>query len=204
MNAVNGSIVAPDGMPIVWLGRRGARRSVTRVYGPDMLLATAKDGLASGYRHFFYGSTPDTLAALVDRLRFRHPEFVVAGMLAPPFRPLSRQESDEVVDAINEAKPDIVWVGLGMPKQELWIAEYQQRLNAPVLMAVGAAFDFHAGRVRQAPMWMQRSGLEWFFRLGQEPRRLWRRYLVANTRFVGLLAREAIGRSRGPKPTEVS
>jgi N-acetylglucosaminyldiphosphoundecaprenol N-acetyl-beta-D-mannosaminyltransferase len=180
-------------MPVVWLAGREARVPVSRVYGPDMMLAVSEDGLATQYRHFFYGSTPETLDALITRLSARYPGMVVAGSYAPPFGTLSSEEDARMVEIINESAPDIVWVGLGMPKQELWVAEHQDRLTAPVLMAVGAAFDFHAGTVRQAPTWMQRSGLEWLFRLVQEPRRLWRRYLLANTRFAGLLMRRALG-----------
>lgn len=200
MDAVNNSIVAPDGMPLVWLSRRRARSDVRRVYGPDMLLATCEDGVGAGYRHYFYGSTDETIAALVGRLSTRFPGLAVAGAYAPPFRPLSPVEEDEMVARINAANPDVVWVGLGMPRQELWVARYQGRLNAPVLMAVGAAFDFHAGTVRQAPRWMQRAGLEWLFRVIQEPRRLWRRYLVGNTRFVWLLLRERIVGARPKRP----
>lgn len=200
MEAVNGSSVAPDGMPLVWLSRRSGRKDVRRVYGPDMMLATCQAGVEAGYRHFFYGSTDETLAALVSRLSARYPGIAVAGTYAPPFRALSPEEDAGIVERINAAAPDIVWVGLGMPKQELWIAEHQSRLVAPVLMAVGAAFDFHAGIVRQAPPWMQRSGLEWLFRLTQEPRRLWRRYLIGNTRFLWLLARSKMRGSRPAQP----
>jgi N-acetylglucosaminyldiphosphoundecaprenol N-acetyl-beta-D-mannosaminyltransferase len=192
MDAVNGSVVAPDGMPLVWLARRRTRRDVRRVYGPDMLLATCEAGIDAGYRRFFYGSTDATLEALADRLRTRYPGLIVAGAYAPPFRALSSEEDAEIVRLINAAAPDIVWIGLGMPKQELWAAGHQDHLTAPVLMAVGAAFDFHAGTVRQAPRWMQRSGLEWLFRLVQEPRRLWRRYVLGNARFVWLLARSSL------------
>jgi N-acetylglucosaminyldiphosphoundecaprenol N-acetyl-beta-D-mannosaminyltransferase len=196
MEAVNNSIVAPDGMPLVWLCRRSGRKDIRRVYGPDTLLATCQAGVVARYRHFFYGSTDETLAALVRRLSTRYPGIVVAGTYVPPFRTLSPGEDAEIVEQINAAAPDIVWVGLGMPKQELWIAAHQGRLTAPVLMAVGAAFDFHAGIVRQAPPWIQRSGLEWLFRLTQEPRRLWRRYLIGNTRFLWLLAQSKLGGSR--------
>jgi N-acetylglucosaminyldiphosphoundecaprenol N-acetyl-beta-D-mannosaminyltransferase len=194
LSAVNGSIVAPDGMPLVWLARRGAAEHVERVYGPDVLIAASDAGQAAGYRHFFYGSTRETLRLLVERLRMRFPGLVVAGTYAPPFGAVSAEEDARIVETINSSGADVVWVGLGMPKQELWIAEHQDRLDAPLLMAVGAAFDFHAGTVKQAPRWMQRSGLEWLYRLAQEPRRLWRRYLLGNLRFAWLVLRAAVRR----------
>ena len=189
--AVNSSeVVCPDGMPLVWLCRGRGAAQTRRVYGPDALLAVCEDGVAGGYRHYFYGSTTETLQRLTSNLRQRFPGIIIAGAYSPPFRPASPHEDAAAIEQINASRADIVWVGLGMPRQELWAAEHQDLLEAPVLMPVGAAFDFHAGTVRQAPLWMQRSGTEWLFRLTQEPRRLWRRYLLGNSRFVYLLARE--------------
>ncbi len=193
MRAVNGSdIVATDGMPLVWLSRLKGARAIDRVYGPDALLAFCEHGLTRGWRHFFYGGTPESVGRLTNRLQARFPGLQVAGSHAPPFRPLTDVEKADVIEQINSANPDLVWVGLGMPKQELWSAEFQPHLDAPVLLAVGAAFDFHAGTVKQAPHWMQRASMEWLYRLVQEPRRLWRRYLIGNTRFVWLVGRELL------------
>ncbi len=185
-------MATPDGMPLVWLGRlRG--HPVERVYGPDLMLAVCERGQARGYRHFFYGGAEGVAETLAERLRARFPRLLVAGTYCPPFRPLTAAEEREVAAQINASGADIVWVGLGTPKQDYWVARFRPLLTAPVLIAVGAAFDFHAGRVRQAPRWMQRAGLEWFFRLTQDPRRLWKRYLVGNPRFVYLVARQLLG-----------
>jgi N-acetylglucosaminyldiphosphoundecaprenol N-acetyl-beta-D-mannosaminyltransferase len=179
-------LVTPDGMPLVWLSRLHGWRATRRVYGPALMLEVCDRSLATGYRHFFYGGQDGVPERLAARLQKRFPGLVVAGTYAPPFRPLTAKEDDDVVRHINDAKPDIVWVGLSTPKQERWMAQHVGRLSAPVLIGVGAAFDFHAGLKRQAPRWMQHSGLEWLFRLVNEPRRLWRRYLVNNPLFVWL------------------
>jgi N-acetylglucosaminyldiphosphoundecaprenol N-acetyl-beta-D-mannosaminyltransferase len=179
-------LVTPDGMPLVWLSRLHGRRNTSRVYGPDLLLEVCDRSLATGYRHFFYGGQEGVGERLVERLCRRFPGLIVAGTYAPPFRALTADEELEAVRLINAAKPDIVWVGLSTPKQERWMAQHVGQLSAPVLIGVGAAFDFHAGVKRQAPRWMQRSGLEWLFRLASEPRRLWKRYLVNNPLFVWL------------------
>jgi N-acetylglucosaminyldiphosphoundecaprenol N-acetyl-beta-D-mannosaminyltransferase len=177
-------LVTPDGMPLVWLLRLNGHRDAGRVYGPDLMLLLLERSVAKGFTHFLYGATETTLSQLQATLTTRFPGLRVVGALAPPFRALTPAEDKEVVAAINRANPDIVWIGVSTPKQEVWMAEHRPRLDARVLLGVGAAFDFHAGRRRQAPSWMQRSGLEWLFRLCQEPRRLGRRYLYSNTRFV--------------------
>jgi N-acetylglucosaminyldiphosphoundecaprenol N-acetyl-beta-D-mannosaminyltransferase len=179
-------LVTPDGMPLVWLTKWRGFRNTTRVYGPDLMLAVCNRSLATGYRHFFYGGLEGVPERLAQKLEKRFPGIVVAGVYSPPFKPMSEEEDEEVVRRINDTKPDIVWVGLGTPKQEYWMAQHVNRLTSSVLIGVGAAFDFHAGLKRQAPRWMQRNGLEWLFRLGSEPRRLWRRYLVNNPMFVWL------------------
>lgn len=192
-------MATPDGMPLVWLGRlRG--HPVERVYGPDLMLAVCERGQARGYRHFFYGGAEGVAETLAARLRARFPRLLVAGVYGPPFRPLTAEEERDVAARINASGADIVWVGLGTPKQDYWVARFRPMLNAPVLIAVGAAFDFHTGRVRQAPRWMQRTGLEWFFRLTQDPRRLWKRYLVGNPRFVYLVARQLLKGAYRPGP----
>ncbi|MEI7435261.1 MAG: WecB/TagA/CpsF family glycosyltransferase [bacterium] len=184
---VNASGLAlPDGMPLVWIGRsRGL--PVGRVYGPDLMLALCEHGLSRGWRHYFYGGTPELLEDLSRRLRGRFPGLQIAGTWAPPFRPLTTGEESDVESRINAAQPDLLWVGIGTPRQDFWMARFRPRLEAAVIVAVGAAFNFHAGHVRQAPRWMMRCGLEWLFRLAMEPFRLWRRYLVGIPRFVWLV-----------------
>jgi len=177
-------LVTTDGMPLVWWGRRSGYAWAERVYGPDVLRAVIADSRHRETRHFFYGCTEEVLDRLEAKAREINPDLKLAGKLAPPFRPLSEAEEEEHARLINEARPDIVWVGLGCPKQNLWMARFRPRLEAPVLVGVGAAFDFLAGVKRQAPRWVQRSGFEWLFRLLCEPRRLWRRYLVNNSIFL--------------------
>jgi N-acetylglucosaminyldiphosphoundecaprenol N-acetyl-beta-D-mannosaminyltransferase len=189
-------LVVPDGMPLVWLSRLHGFGEVDRVYGPDLLLACCHRSLATGHRHYFYGGGPGVPEQLIARLRTRFPGLQVAGGFSPPFRALAPEEDGAVVRQINAAQPDIVWVGLSTPKQERWMAEHRNRLDAPVLIGVGAAFDFHAGLKRQAPRWMQRSGLEWVFRLFSEPRRLWRRYLRNNPLFVWQVLLQGLGLRR--------
>jgi len=188
-------MTTPDGMPLVWYLRARGHRHVERVYGPDLMLAFCERSQARGYRHFFYGGEESTLKALDANMRARFPGLGIAGVLAPPFRPLTADEDAEICERIRKARADVVWVGLGSPKQERWMAEHVGRVGAPVLIGVGAAFDFLSGRKRQAPRWVQRSGLEWLFRLIQEPRRLWPRYRKY-PRFIFLLAMECF-RTRG-------
>jgi len=192
--AVNrAGLATPDGMPLVWLGQRQSRAKVGRVYGPDLMLALCERSASCGYRHYFYGGVDGTPELLAEKLRARFPELHVAGTYSPPFRALTPSEDAHIVTQINQAAPDVVWVGLGTPKQDLWMAAHRDQLTAPVLIGVGAAFDFHTGRIPQAPAWMQRNGLEWLFRLRHEPRRLWYRYLVYNPLFVLLVLAQAIG-----------
>ncbi|MCC6415122.1 MAG: WecB/TagA/CpsF family glycosyltransferase [Opitutaceae bacterium] len=174
----------PDGMPLVWLGRWHGQRGITRVYGPDLLLRVCDEGRASGLRHYFYGGAPEVADQLADSLCRRFPGLCVTGTFTPPFRPLTAEESATLQTDVTQKNPDIIWVGLGTPKQEHFMARHFNHLKCGLMIGVGAAFDFHSGRLRQAPRWMQRSGLEWLFRLGQEPRRLAYRYLVYNPLFV--------------------
>ncbi len=185
-------LVTPDGMPLVWLSRLAGHTRAARVYGPDLMLAACAHGVARGWRHYFYGGGDGVPELLAERLRARVPGLEVVGTYSPPFRALSTDEDDAVVTRINATGADVVWVGLSTPKQERWMAAHRERLAAPVLVGVGAAFDFHAGLKRQAPRWMQRSGLEWAFRLASEPRRLGRRYLVNNPLFVWHVARQLV------------
>jgi len=189
-------MVSPDGMPLVYIGRAAGHSDCGRVYGPDLMLQVCRESVEQGYRHFFYGTTPQTLSRLTERLRDRFPGLQVVGTYAPPFRPLSEFERAEVVERLNESSADIVWVGLSTPKQERWMAEHRDALKAPVLVGVGAAFDFHAGTVRQAPSWMQPLCLEWLFRLIVEPKRLWKRYLLNNPGFIFSLAIQRLGLRR--------
>jgi len=188
-------LVQPDGMPLVWLGRR-AGLPVERVCGPDFMPAVAAGGVPLGRRHYFYGGAPGIPEALAAGLAARHPGLAVAGTMSPPFRALSPGEDADIVARINAARPDYVWVGLGAPRQDLWVAAHRDVLDAAVLLAVGAAFDFHAGRRRRAPRWMQRTGTEWLFRLVSEPRRLAGRYTRTNLAFVRLVIAQRLGRRR--------
>lgn len=186
-------MATPDGMPLVWIGRLYGH-SVDRVYGPDLLLELCDYGQDRNYRHFFYGGAPGVPELLAEKLRARYAGLQVVGTYSPPFRALSAEEELEIARLINAAAPDIVWVGLGTPKQDYWVGRFSELLEAPALIAIGAAFDIHSGRVRQAPRWIQRSGFEWLFRLLQEPRRLWRRYVIGNPRFIWLLLRQWVTR----------
>ena len=192
-------LVVPDGMPLVWLCREAGFEATSRCYGPDLLLAACEWSLASGARHFFYGGAEGVPELLAESLRERFPGLPVAGTYSPPFRPLEPHEDEEIVRRIDESGADIVWVGLSTPKQERWMAAHVGRLAAPVLVGVGAAFDFHSGRKTQAPGWMQRSGLEWLYRALQEPRRLGPRYLKNNPAFVGRLLMERAGLTSRPE-----
>jgi N-acetylglucosaminyldiphosphoundecaprenol N-acetyl-beta-D-mannosaminyltransferase len=189
-------MVTPDGMPLVWLSRLNGHRHVERVYGPDLMLACCKHSVTRGYRHFFYGGADGVAEKLAERLRKRFPGLKVVGTFSPPFRPLDVGEDNDAVRRINEARPDIVWVGMGTPKQERWMWDHRDRLDAAVLIGVGAAFDFHSGLKRQAPRWMQRNGLEWLFRLLSEPRRLGPRYLINNPLFLWKVFLQGIGAAK--------
>jgi N-acetylglucosaminyldiphosphoundecaprenol N-acetyl-beta-D-mannosaminyltransferase len=186
-------LTLPDGMPLVWLSWLAGRGHVTRVYGPDFTLELSAALAQAGRSAFYYGGIPGVADRLARTLERRYPGLVTAGTHCPPFRPLSPDEEAAVASRINASGADVVWVGLSTPKQERWMARMMERLDPPVLIGVGAAFDFLSGRVRQAPRWMQRSGLEWLYRLTQEPRRLWRRYLRNNPRFLCLVAGEKLG-----------
>ena len=184
--AVTGAdFTVPDGQPLVWALNLLGHQLGDRVYGPELMDRACARAAASGQRIYLYGGrNPGALAQLARVLRLRHPGIRLVGGYAPPFRELDAQEEARIAADINAARPDVVWVGIGVPKQEKWMARMRDSLDAPVLIGVGAAFDFHAGLVPQAPAAMQRLGLEWLFRLVQEPRRLWRRYLRYNPRFV--------------------
>ncbi len=195
----NAGLVTPDGMPLVWLCRLKGYKHVQRVYGPDLLLAVCLHGLERGWRHYFYGGAEGVPELLAQKLTQRFPGLQVAGTYSPPFRPLSAEEDAQIVEIISATGADIVWVGLSTPKQEKWMAAHLGRLNAALMVGVGAAFDFHAGLKKQAPRWMQRSGLEWLFRLLSEPKRLWKRYLINNPLFVILVILQMLGIKKYPE-----
>jgi len=171
----------PDGMPLVWLAHWHKQPTVSRVYGPDLMLALCG---VPGYRHFLYGGSEIALNALAANLERQFPGFNLVGKFSPPFRNLTSSEDEQTIALINNSQADIVWIGLGTPRQDFWIRDHRAQLNVPVLIGVGAAFDFLSGHKPQAPHWMQRHGFEWLFRLLSEPRRLWRRYLIDNPLFL--------------------
>lgn len=186
---LNGAdIVAPDGMPVVWALRSFGFKNQARVYGPTAMYRICERAAELGHRIFLYGGTEDSLAELRRRMLSRFPALQIAGAYAPPFRPLTEDEDRRVVAMIRDSDADLVFVGISTPKQERWMDEHREALPGVVFAGVGAAFDFHAGRVRQAPGWMQRLGLEWLFRLTMEPSRLWKRYLLVTPRFLPLWA----------------
>jgi N-acetylglucosaminyldiphosphoundecaprenol N-acetyl-beta-D-mannosaminyltransferase len=199
------ALVTPDGMPLVWGLRALGLSHQTRVYGPDLMLAWCQRAAQTGISIYLYGGTPPVLAQLQATLTAQFPGLTIAGTHAPPFRPLSPQEEAADRDRIQASGAGVVFVGLGCPKQEFWMARQRDQLSA-VMVGVGAAFDFHSGTVSQAPRWMMGSGLEWLYRLCQEPRRLWRRYLLHNPAFVLLFSgqwlRQRLGRHqpRHPQP----
>lgn len=186
----------PDGMPLVWLGRLRGFREVERVYGPDLVVALCERSKERGYRHFLYGGGEGVAERMESSLKRRFPRLRIVGRHTPPFRELTPVEDEDVVRAINASGADVVWVGLGTGKQDRFMSAHVGRLEAPVLVGVGAAFDFLAGTKRQAPRWMRRAGLEWLFRLASEPRRLGRRYLLDNPEFVWRCALQALGLAR--------
>jgi N-acetylglucosaminyldiphosphoundecaprenol N-acetyl-beta-D-mannosaminyltransferase len=190
----------PDGMPLVWLAHLRGHREVTRVYGPDLMLAVMAESAVRGYRHYLYGGEPGVPERLARVMEGRYPGVDFVGLQSPPFASLEELCTPQAAASINERNPDIVWVGIGNPKQERWMARMRPLLTAPVLIGVGAAFDFHSGVKAQAPLWMQRSGLEWLFRLAHEPRRLWRRYLLDNPWFVYEVTLQVMGLKRFSLP----
>jgi N-acetylglucosaminyldiphosphoundecaprenol N-acetyl-beta-D-mannosaminyltransferase len=191
-------LATPDGMPMVWLGRFHGHPEMGRVYGPDLLLEMMEWSRTSGCRHFFYGGSEGVADALAEKMRARFPGVEICGTFCPPFRALNETERTGLIATIDQLRPDVIWVGLGSPKQDRFMAEYLPLLNTTLMAGVGAAFDFHTGRITQAPRWMQRSGLEWLFRVVQEPRRLGKRYLKSNPLFVLQLLLQLSGLRKYP------
>ena len=193
----NSFMTLPDGKPLFWVARLKSLRQVGHVPGPDFFPELLSEPAFQSVRHFFFGSTPGTLDLLLNNLKQKYPNILITGSLSPPFRMLSDEEDDSIIDTINRAQPDIIWVGLGAPKQEIWMAKHWQQLKPAILMGIGAAFDFHAGTIRRAPTVLSRIGLEWLHRLLSEPGRLWKRYLITNSLFLYYLTVDWL---RGAKP----
>jgi N-acetylglucosaminyldiphosphoundecaprenol N-acetyl-beta-D-mannosaminyltransferase len=187
------SLVVPDGMPLVWLARLKGHNLERRVYGPELMIAVCESGTSTGMRHFVYGGGVGVAETLAKELSNRFPGLIIAGTFTPPFRALTENEDEEIIAQINHAAPDVLWVGLSTPKQERWMLGHRDRLNVPVMVGVGAAFDIHSGGKKQAPGWMREHGLEWLFRLVQEPRRLWRRYILYGSEFIFWTTLELLG-----------
>jgi N-acetylglucosaminyldiphosphoundecaprenol N-acetyl-beta-D-mannosaminyltransferase len=191
------TLVVPDGMPVVWAANLLGEQLRDRVYGPELMLRYSDRCAQLGHRVWLYGGRDQgSLVQLALSMRRRHPGIKVVGGYSPPFRPLAADEEASIAAEINAARPDVLWVGIGVPKQEKWMARMRDRLDVPVLCGVGAAFDFHSGRVPMAPRWMQERGLEWVYRTAQEPRRLLPRYLYTNPRFVAGFARQYLAERR--------
>lgn len=180
----NGGIMAiPDGGPLSSIGKKRGYRKMSRTTGPDYMAEIFKISVEKGYRHFFYGSTKETIVKLKNVLESNYPGIQIVGMYSPPFRKMTEEEDKEIICKINNTAPDFIWVGLGAPKQEIWMAEHQGKVNG-FMVGTGAGFDYFAGNIERAPEWMQRSNMEWFYRLFQDPKRLLGRYLHTNTKFI--------------------
>ncbi len=198
--AIAATLAVPDGQPLVWALRALGNREATRVYGPDLMARHCERAARRGTPIYLYGGRGDAERELLgERLVERYPGLRIAGGASPPFRPLTLAEDERLLADIDASGAQVVWVGTGQPKQEQWMHRMRPRLRAPLLVGVGAAFDFHAGLVKQAPPWMQRNGLEWCYRLIREPRRLWRRYARYNPRFVVGFARQYARHVRGER-----
>jgi len=196
LRAINNraTLVTPDGMPVVWIGRLHGHRGIEKVYAPDIMALELERGVARGHKHFFYGGKEGVAEKLTRRLETRFPGIAVVGTYCPPFRALTEEEADSLVALIDASGADVVWCGLGCPKQERWMAQFRPRLRAPVLIGVGAGFDFLSGEKPLAPKWVQRSGFEWLYRMASEPRRLWPRYSRVVPKFVYFAARDGLHR----------
>jgi N-acetylglucosaminyldiphosphoundecaprenol N-acetyl-beta-D-mannosaminyltransferase len=195
------SLVLPDGAGIILAARILGYPRAGRVAGPTLMLRLCDWGRRHGYRHYFYGGAEGVADTLADRLASRYPGLEVAGTLCPPFRPVSEEEDLQIVERINASRPDVVWVGLGAPKQEKWMLEHSGRIHAPAMVGVGAAFDFHSGRIAWAPTWVRRIGMEWAYRLAREPGRMWRRNLDSPLFLLRVLRQKAamlLGENRAP------
>ena len=189
-------LTTPDGMPTVWIGRLRGFSGMRRVFGPDLMLEMCKISIQKGYTHFLYGGAPGVAEALQESLTRKFPGLKVVGTYTPPFRSLNSEEEASLRERISDVRPDVIWIGLSTPKQERFMAQYLPLLDTKLMFGVGAAFDVHTGRIQDAPDWIKNSGLQWFHRLCQEPRRLWKRYLINNPRFVFKMAAQLAGLTR--------
>ena len=182
----SGAMALHDGGPLSFVSRRKGFKEAERVTGPDIMREIFKISIEKGYKHYFYGSTQETLDELKIKLSEKYPDLNIVGMYSPPFRKLTEEEDRECIKNINESKADFVWIGLGAPKQEVWMYEHKDKVNS-LMLGVGAGFDYHANKIKRAPIWMQKLSLEWLYRLYQDPKRLLRRYVVTNTKFIKLI-----------------
>lgn len=190
------AINAPDGMPMTWVGRMQGFRYMDRVFGPDFMAAMCRLSVERGYRHFFYGGQPGVAELLRKNLQAKFPGLRISGTYTPPFSNLTPEQERELVALVKRSKPHILWAGLGTPKQERFMARYLHRLQIPLLVGVGAAFDYHTDRIRDCPTWVKRAGMQWAHRAMQDPRRLWKRYLRNNPAFVLHIALQISGLRR--------
>lgn len=184
-----GLIAIPDGGPLAKVGNKRGYRDMERTTGPDLMEEVFRISPVKGYKHYFYGSTLDTLEKMRINLERKYPGIYIVGMHSPPFRPLNSDEDREIVQLINKVQPDFIWVGLGAPKQEIWMSEHQGKIIG-LMVGVGAGFDYFAENIKRAPLWMQESNMEWFYRLLQDPKRLFKRYMKVNTKFLWLISRK--------------
>lgn len=192
------AINAPDGMPMTWVGRLQGFPHMDRVFGPDFMAAMCRLSVQRGYRNFLYGGQPGVAELLREKLQARFPGLQIAGTCTPPFSSLTPAQERDVIARVQESRPHILWVGLGTPKQERFMAQYLHRLQVPLLVGVGAAFDYHTGRIRDSPAWVKRAGLQWAHRATQEPARLGKRYLRNNPDFLWQIALQISGLRRYP------
>jgi N-acetylglucosaminyldiphosphoundecaprenol N-acetyl-beta-D-mannosaminyltransferase len=195
-------LVTPDGMPTVWVGRLQGYKSMQRVFGPDLMFAVCRRSVELGIRHFLYGGNPGVAELLANNLRHFFPGLKVVGTYSPPFRPLRTSEQRALEENMQSVHPDIVWVGLSTPKQERFMAASFNRLPCKMMVGVGAAFDIHTGRVNDAPAWIKNAGLQWAHRLCQEPRRLWKRYLLNNSAFLAAISLQLAGLRQYSLPSQ--
>lgn len=179
----NGLMAIPDGGPLSTVGQKRGYKNMMRTTGPNLMEEIFEISALKGYRHYFYGSKEETLELLQRKLVIKYPGIQIVGMYSPPFRPMTEEEDKIVIEKINQSKPDFVWVGLGAPKQEKWMAEHQGKIDG-LMLGVGAGFDYYAGNIKRAPMWMQKHNLEWLYRLMQDPKRLFKRYWNTNIKFI--------------------
>ena len=194
---LNGSLLTvPDGMPTVWVGRLEGFSDMRRVFGPDLMSEVCQKSVSNRWKHFLFGGVPGVAESLRESLESRFPGLLVVGTFTPPFRDLSNAEQEELQSIVSSSKPDIFWVGLSTPKQERFMAEYLGKLDTKVMVGVGAAFDLHTGRIKDAPAWMKASGLQWLHRMYQDPRRLWKRYLKNNPEFLFRIVGQFLGATK--------